>query len=221
MYEYLLFDLDGTLTDSQEGILNCIIYTLDYYGIPNRDPDFLNQFVGPPLTVSFQQFCGFDKKKAQEAAAKYRERFSTIGLFENSAFPGAVDMLKTLKEAGKTIALSTSKPEVFTLRIIERYGLAPYIDNPVGATLDGTREKKADVIREALRQLNIDTPEKMRQTVMIGDRNHDILGAKECHLDSIGCRWGYAKEGELEEAGATYIFDSIPELTRFLVRCNE
>lgn len=218
MYQYLLFDLDGTLTDSQEGILNCIIYTLDYYGIENRDPDFLNQFVGPPLTVSFQQFCGFDETKAKEAAAKYRERFSTIGLFENSAYAGAVNMLKTLKAAGKTIALSTSKPEVFMLRIIERYGLAPYIDKPVGATLDGSREKKADVIREALQQLHINTPEKMQNTVMIGDRCHDILGAKECGLDSIGCNWGYAKEGELEKAGATYIIDSIPALTEFLLK---
>ena len=217
MYKYLLFDLDGTLTDSKEGIINCIIYALDYYGIENREPEFLNQFVGPPLTVSFQQFCGFTEEKAVEAAAKYRERFSTIGLFENRAYEGAVEMLKTLKNAGKTIALSTSKPELYTLQVIKKYGLAPYIDCPVGATMDTTREKKPDVIREALKQLNIDNKEKLKQAVMIDDRYLDIDGAKECGIDSIGCGWGYSEEGELKNAGATHIFDTIPELTQFLL----
>jgi phosphoglycolate phosphatase len=217
MYQYLLFDLDGTLTDSKPGIINCVSYALDYFGIENRDPAFLNQFVGPPLTVSFRDFCGFDEAQAKAAAAKYRERYSTVGLFENAAFDGAVEMLKQLKTAGKTIALSTSKPEAFATQIIERYGLAPYIDNPVGATMDTSRQDKPDVIREALRQLEIDTPEKRAQTVMIGDRNHDILGAQECGLDSIGCGWGYAEQGELADAQATYIFDTIPELTEFLL----
>lgn len=217
MYQNLLFDLDGTLTDSKPGIINCIIYALEYYGIENRDPAFLNQFVGPPLTVSFHDFCGFDEAKAIEAAAKYRERFSTIGLFENSAYEGAVEMLKTLKAAGKKIALATSKPEIYTLQIIEKYDLAPYIDYPVGATLDDSRAKKVDVIKEALRQMNITSEEDMKRTIMIGDRNHDINGANAFGLDSIGCGWGYAEPGELEEAGATYVFSTIEETTKFLL----
>lgn len=217
MYQYLLFDLDGTLTDSEEGIRNCILYAFDYYNISNRDDDFINQFIGPPLTVSFQQFCGFSEEKAQEAAAKYRERFATIGLFENRAYDGVVSMLKDLKAAGKTIALATSKPEVYVFPIIEKYGISPYIDVPVGATLDDSRSKKTDVIREALRQLGITTEEQRKQVLMIGDRNHDILGARECGLDSLGCGWGYAKKGELQEAGATYIVDTVKEASAFLL----
>ncbi len=217
MYQTLLFDLDGTLTDSKEGIINCVIYALDYYGITNRSDSFLNQFIGPPLTQSFQQFCGFDEEKAKEAAAKYRERFSTIGLFENRPYEGAVDMLRELKQAGKTIALATSKPEVFMKKIIARYGLAPYIDHPVGATLDDSRSKKSDVILEALRQCGITTEEQKKNCLMIGDRFHDIRGAKETNLDSLGCAWGYAKEGELKEAGATYICETIKEATNFLL----
>ena len=218
MYQHLLFDLDGTLTDSKPGILNCIRYALDYMQYTDYDSQFLNQFVGPPLMVSFQQFCGFSEEQATTATAKYRERFSTIGIFENAAYEGAAEMLKTLKNAGKTIALATSKPEEYTLRIIERYGLAPYIDEPVGATMDGTREKKPDVIREALKRLNLSTPEQLSQTIMIGDRFYDIEGAKECQLASIGCNWGYGEPDELENAGATYVVNSISELTKLLLK---
>ena len=218
MYQYLLFDLDGTLTDSKPGILNCVRYALNHMHYTNYNDQFLNQFIGPPLMVSFQQFCGFDEETAAIATAKYRERFSTIGLFENAVYDGALDMLKTLKQAGKTIALSTSKPELYTFQIIERFGIAQYVDEPVGATMDQTREKKVDVIKETLHRLAIDTPEKRAQTIMIGDRFHDILGAKECGLDSIGCRWGYSDPMELENAGATYIFDTISQLTNFLTK---
>lgn len=217
MFQYILFDLDGTLTDSKPGILNCIRYALDYMQYTDYNDAFLNQFVGPPLMVSFQQFCGFSEEQATIATNKYRERFATIGIFENAAYEGAVSMLKNLKSAGKTIALATSKPEEYTLRIIERYGLAPYIDEPVGATMDGSREKKPDVIREALQRLNLTTPEQFAQTVMIGDRFYDIEGAKECNLASIGCNWGYSDPLELEQAGATYIADNIPQLTTLLL----
>lgn len=217
MYQYLLFDLDGTLTDSEEGIRNCVLHAFDYYNISNRDDTFINQFIGPPLTVSFQQFCGFSEEKAKEAATKYRERYATVGLFENRAYDGVVDMLKELKTAGKTIAIATSKPEVYMFPIIEKYGLSPYIDVPVGATLNDSRSKKPDVIREALHRLDITTEEQRKQVLMIGDRNHDILGARECGLDSLGCGWGYAKKGELQEAGATYIIDTVKEATEFLL----
>lgn len=218
MYDTLLFDLDGTLTDSKPGIINCVKYALNAFGITQYSEEWLNQFVGPPLMTSFQEFLGFDEEKAARATEKYRERFSTIGIFENAAFDGAVTMLKQLKQAGKQIGLSTSKPEEFTLRIIEKYGLAPYIDEPVGASMDGSREKKSDVINEALKRFHIDTPEKRNRTIMIGDRKYDILGAKECGLKSIGCMWGYAQAGELEEAGADHLISSIPELTDFLLK---
>lgn len=217
MYQYLLFDLDGTLTDSEEGIRNCILHAFDYCGISDYDDNFINQFIGPPLMVSFQQLCGFSEEKAKEAVAKYRERYATIGLFENRAYDGIVAMLKELKAAGKTIALATSKPEVYMFPIIERFELSPYVDVPVGATLDESRSKKPDVIREALRRLHITTEEQKKQILMIGDRNHDILGAKECGLDSLGCGWGYAKEGELQTAGATYIIDTVAEASQFLL----
>ena len=216
MFQYLLFDLDGTLTDSKPGIINCIRYALDYMQYPYTE-DFLDQFVGPPLMVSFQKFCGFSEADATRATAKYRERFSTKGLYENAVFDGVKEMLKELKNTGKTIALSTSKPELYTFEIIKHFSLVDYIDEPVGATMDGTRENKDDVIKEAMRRLDINTPEKRAQTVMIGDRFYDIEGAKKCGLQSIGCRWGYAQEKELEQAGADYIAETIKDLTTLLL----
>jgi len=216
MYQYILFDLDGTLTDPKEGITRCVQYALKHFGIDEPDPNALTHFIGPPLVQSFREFYGFDEQKAKQAVEKYRERFNTIGIFENGAFEGVHEMLDALKKHGKVVALATSKPEVHALRILEKYQLIAFFDCIVGSELDGTRSEKAEVILEVFRRLKL-SPEQQQQALMVGDRKFDILGAKACGIHSVGVRFGYAEENELEQAGADYIVDTVEALTRFLV----
>ena len=187
-YKYLLFDLDGTLTDPKEGITRCVQYALQSFGIEVKSLDELICFIGPPLRESFQNFYGMSEADAEKAVEKYRERFSAVGKFENSVLPGIIPMLKKLKEAGKIMALSTSKPWVFAELILKKYELDSYFSVVVGSELDGTRDEKQEVILETLKRLGLEKGSK--EAVMIGDRRHDILGAKKCGLDGIGVRFG-------------------------------
>lgn len=214
--DYILFDLDGTLTDPKDGITRCVDYALRYFGIETADLDTLTNFIGPPLIDSFMEFYGFDEGKAKLAVEKYRERFSAVGVFENRVYPGIPSMLKRLTNAGKTLALATSKPWIFAQRILDKYALAPYFTVVVGSELDGRRNAKAEVITEALAQLKIDENDKSR-CIMVGDRRHDILGAKANGLCSLGVRIGYAEDGELEAAGATYIAADVAEMETLLL----
>ncbi|MBS5216150.1 MAG: HAD family hydrolase [Clostridiales bacterium] len=211
----MLFDLDGTLTDPKEGITRCVQYALQSFGIEVKSLDELICFIGPPLRESFQNFYGMSEADAEKAVEKYRERFSAVGKFENSVLPGIIPMLKKLKEAGKIMALSTSKPWVFAEQILKKYELDSYFSVVVGSELDGTRDEKQEVILETLKRFGLEKGSK--EAVMIGDRRHDILGAKKCGLDGIGVRFGYAEEGELEKAGAVMIADTVEELQRMLL----
>ncbi len=213
MFDFILFDLDGTLTDPKTGITNCVKYALEYFGISEDNEKNLLKFIGPPLYDTFRELYGFSHDDANLAVEKYRERFSTIGLFENSILDGAIELLKSLKESGKKLALATSKPYVFAERIIKKFGMWEYFDYVVGAELDGTRNYKNEVISEVLNQAKISD---LSRVVMIGDRKHDILGAKKCNVASIGVKCGYAEEGELEAAGADFIFENLFELNDFL-----
>ncbi len=214
MKDILLFDLDGTLTDPKEGITKCVQYALAHFGIEVEDLNELMCFIGPPLIESFEQYYGFDSKKAEEAVEKYRERFKDVGIFENGVYPGIIDMLKACKLSGKKLCLATSKPEVFAIRILERYGMSQYFDEVVGSTLDGRINSKEQVINEAFKRLLISKESQKSKLIMIGDRKHDIIGAKSCGIDSIGVSFGYAEEGELEAAGADYIVESVEELEK-------
>ncbi len=209
-YTHVLFDLDGTLTDPKEGITRCVQYSLNSFGI-EEELDKLIPFIGPPLAQMFETTYGVD---GQTAVEKYRERYTDIGIFENSVYDGIVDMLAYLKNSGIKIALATSKPEVFALRILEKYELIEYFDVVVGSELDGRRTDKAEVIAEALSRLN--SPDKSG-VVMVGDRSHDVIGAAKCDLKCIGVSFGYAAEGELERAGAKAIANSVKELQRMLI----
>ena len=213
--QYLLFDLDGTLTDPKEGITKCVQHALRQFGIDEPDADRLTCFIGPPLAASFTEFYGFDEQKAALAVEKYRERFRRVGLFENRVFDGIPQMLANLQTQGKTLAVATSKPQVFAERILENYKLRRYFTVVVGSELDGRRTHKAEVIEEVCRQLGLDA-EKRRAAVMIGDRRHDILGAAACGMRSIGVLFGYAEPGELEAAGAGQIVRSVPALAALL-----
>ncbi len=198
-YKYILFDLDGTLTDPAEGITNSVIYALKRFGIPAPARETLYPFIGPPLTDSFERFYGFTKAQARQAVDYYRIYFTDKGIFENVLYPGTVSMLQRLSDCGKTLIMATSKPEVFAERIAAHFGIAQYFTYIAGSLLDGTRVKKNEVIRFALSACGIADGTR---AVMVGDREHDILGAKSEGLDAVGVLYGYGSREELLLAGA-------------------
>ena len=213
MYDTVLFDLDGTLTDPGEGITNSVAYALSKYGIETKDKRELYKFIGPPLKDSFMKYYGFDEVKAEEAIAFYREYFRDRGIFENRVYDDVKDMLTKLYADGKIIVLATSKPEKFALRILEHFDLRKYFSVVAGASMDSSRSKKGDVIAYALSMCeNIDK----NTAVMIGDREHDIIGAKENSLKSIGVLYGYGDENELKTAGADHIVSTPKDILKLI-----
>lgn len=202
MLKYILFDLDGTLTDAADGITNSVKYALKKFGIDETDESKLRKFLGPPLLMSFREIYGFTPEQAEKAVEYYREYFTPHGIFENEVYDGIPELLKCLKEQGKTLIVATSKPEPFAKKIIEHFSLAKYFDMVAGSNMDNTRCKKAQVIEYAIHTLGIKDRE---QAVMVGDREHDIIGAKQTGIKSIGVLYGYASVGELEKAGADFI----------------
>ena len=209
MYKYLLFDLDGTLTDPSIGITNSVAYALSKFGINVEDKRTLYKFIGPPLVDAFSEYYGFSKEDSEKATAFYRETFSVKGLFENRVYDGVVEMLEALKNKGKRLIIATSKPEPFTMKILKHFDLLKYFDFVAAATFDASRNSKDKVIAYALQSLDI---KDRSEVVMIGDRHHDIDGAKENGIDSIGVLWGFGSREELETADATYIAESIDDL---------
>ncbi|MBQ3512741.1 MAG: HAD family hydrolase [Lachnospiraceae bacterium] len=209
MYQVILFDLDGTLTDPGLGITNSVMYALKKWGIEVEDRSELYKFIGPPLQESFERFYGFSEEKAKQSVEYYREYFREKGLFENEVYEGIEDLLKTLHDSGYKLLLATSKPEEFAIRILEHFQLAKYFNFIGGASMDGVRSKKADVISYVLKKAGI---EDLSKAAMVGDREHDIIGAKQVGIDSIGVLFGYGNYEELENAGATYIVDSVSKI---------
>ena len=217
MFPYVLFDLDGTLTDPKPGITQCVQYALRCMGIEEPDLDKLEPFIGPPLTDSFREFYGMDQEQAAEAVAKYRERFSEKGLYENEIYPGMKQMLENLKTAGCHLAVASSKPEHFVNKILVYFDIDGYFEVIVGSELDGTRCQKEEVVAEALRRFFPDGNIPCDDIVMVGDRKFDIIGGREMGLHQIGVAYGYAPEGELEAAEAEYIVNDLDELERVLI----
>lgn len=214
-YKVVLFDLDGTLTDSAKGIFNCIKYALNELGVQEYEEETLKKFLGPPLDYSFMEFGHMDYDTAWEAVHKYRERYNTIGKYENKAFDGMERVLAVLKEKGVLVGLATSKPEPQALDIMEKYGLSGYFDKMTGSDYEGTRHDKHQVILEALRRLGI-PEEEYGFVIMIGDRKYDIEGAKQAGIDSLGVGYGYAPEGELKSSGADYLVDTMGDLEQWV-----
>lgn len=206
-YTTMLFDLDGTLTNPGLGITNSVAYALKKYGIEVKDRTELYKFIGPPLLNSFQDYYGFSEEQAVQAVEYYREYYQKTGIYENYVYEGIPELLKELTAEGITLLVATSKPEPFARLIMEHYHLAEYFTYIAGATMDNkTRVKKADVIRYAMQNCEAGDKEKL---VMVGDRKHDILGAKEVGIDSVGVLFGYGDREELEQAGATYIAETV------------
>ena len=210
----LLFDLDGTLTDPAIGITNGVMRAKEHFHLPEEPREALYRFIGPPLVDGFMDFYGFTKPQAEEAVRVYRSYYGTVGLFENTVYPGIPQLLSDLRAAGKKLAVATSKPEAFSRRILERFELAPYFHHICGASFDESRAQKAQVIAYALEQCGV---EDRSAVVMIGDRKHDILGAKQNGLDSVGVLYGYGNREELSAAGADNIAESVCHLHEILL----
>ena len=212
-YEYILFDLDGTLTDSGTGIINSVIYALKKYGIEVKDPSELNKFVGPPLCDSFQKHCRFSYKEAETAVEYYREYYREKGIFENLLYDGIEALLKKLKDSRRTLILATSKPTDFAKQVLEYFDIAKYFTYVAGSSLDGTMVKKDEVIKYAIENCSITD---LSRAIMIGDREHDIIGARKVGIKSIGVLYGYGNRNELETAGADFIVDTVADLGKVL-----
>lgn len=213
-YQYILFDLDGTLTNSQLGITTCVAYALESFGIHTENPEELRKFIGPPLKESFVKYYNMTDGEGDRAVEKYRERFATVGLYENEVYAGIPELLQKLKAQGKTLLVVTSKPTVYSDKILEHFGLKEYFSYIAGSELDGTRVNKAEVIQYALEQMKITESEKI---VMIGDKEHDMIGAGICGVDSIGVLYGFGEREELENHGATYIAQTVSDLEKILL----
>ena len=217
MYQVILFDLDGTLTDSKEGILNCLHYAFEKMGKPVPDNSVLMKFIGPPLQDSFMEFSGFTREEAIEGILKFQERYAPIGKFENAAAPGMVELCQHLRDKGYRMALASSKPETMCVPICEKFGYAPYLHAIVGSPPAGDWEKE-DVVRETLRRLNIPESDWKEKVLMVGDRKFDVLGAKKCGIDCVGVEYfGYAAPGELAEAGAVAVVHTAQELEEYIL----
>ena len=214
MKKYILFDLDGTITDPKEGITKSVAYALSKFGIKVDSLNELCKFIGPPLKDSFIEYYNFNDDEAEKAIKYYREYFSDRGIYENQVYKGVEDMLISLKENDKVLIVATSKPTVFAKKILEHFNLRNYFSFVSGSNLDGTRVKKSEVIQYALEGNNI---KNLSEVIMIGDRKHDVYGAKEIGIESIGVLYGYGDYEELYDNGANYIVNNVEELRKLIM----
>lgn len=212
MKKTILFDLDGTLTDSGEGIIKCASLALEHFGLPVPDWEEMRTFVGPPLGDSFIRH-GVPEERVEEAIAVYRSRYIPIGKFENHPYPGIRELLEQLKQQGHTLFVATSKPEAMSIEILEHFDLAKYFQQICGATMDGTRSSK-----EAVIEYLIDGNGRDSQMVMVGDTRFDILGAKAHGIPAVGVAWGYGEISDMRAAGAAAIAENPQQLLEILTQ---
>lgn len=215
MRKAILFDLDGTLTESGEGIIKSVQHALGKMRRPEPEQDKLRVFIGPPLTTQFMAYAGFTREEAEKAVAFYRERYSTVGLFENRPYPGIPEMLRVLREHGYLTAVASSKPEKFVRQILDHFAMTDLFDEIVGATFDEKRTEKKDVVLEALRRL--DMLDARDQVLMVGDKEHDVFGAREEGLACIAVAYGYGSMEELTAAQPFRIVNTVEELQQALL----
>lgn len=212
MQKTILFDLDGTLTDSGEGIINCAIVALEHFHLPIPSREALRVFVGPPLQESFLRF-GVPADRVDEAIAVYRSRYIPIGKFENIPYPGIRELLEALKAEGHKLYVATSKPETMSVEILEHFGLAKYFDQICGASMDASRSTKEAVIAYLLEQNG-----RADNMVMVGDTKYDVIGAKKHGISTIGVAWGYGEVADMLAAGAAAIAQTTEELYALIHR---
>lgn len=202
----ILFDLDGTLTDSGEGIINCAVYALEHFGLPIPSREKMRVFVGPPLHETFLKF-GISPEQTDEAVRIFRSRYIPIGKFENHPYPGIRELLEKLKQDGHRLYVATSKPERTAIEILDHFALSGYFSNICGASMDLTRNSKSDVISYLLAQCG-----EAINAVMVGDTEFDVLGAKAHNIPTIGVAWGYGEVSNMQVAGAVAIAETMDDL---------
>ncbi|MFD1736446.1 HAD family hydrolase [Bacillus salitolerans] len=213
-YKIVLFDLDGTLSDPKVGITKSVQYALNKLGINEPNLNRLDCFIGPPLQETFSSKYGFNEHQTKLAIEFYRERFKEKGMYENTLYPQIPSLLSELKNNGVILVVATSKPTVFSNQILDYFTIRDYFKLVVGSNLDGTRSAKTEIIEYIVQQLNVSS---YSDVVMIGDRMHDIIGAKNVGVDSIGVTYGYGSEDELKKCTPTYIVHHVEELRKLLV----
>lgn len=213
--KYLLFDLDGTVTDPKVGITTCVQQALRWFAIEEPDLNQLESFIGPPLLDSFMEFYHLSEEQAKKAIEIYRKRFSEVGLYENEIYPGMKELLAMLKAEGKILAVASSKPTVFVKKILKYFEIDCYFDVVKGSNLDGTNTKKEEVIQSVLDSLDLHSCDEV---MMIGDRKFDVMGAHKLGMKVVAVSYGYGSVEELQEAGADVIVSTVKELQMTL--CN-
>lgn len=211
MFKTILLDFDGTVFATGEGITKCVQYALQKFGIEAELSD-LYCFCGPPLVDMFMEKYGMSREQALKAVEYYRERYSVTGWQECAVYPGIREMTARLRAGGRQVAVATSKPTTYAVKIMARQGMENDFDLVMGAELDGTRNEKWEVITAAMRELHADS----RTTVMVGDRKYDVIGAHRCGIPCVGVSYGYAEPGELEEAGAEFVVSNVEELCKLI-----
>lgn len=217
MFQYILFDLDGTLTDPGEGITKSIAYSFDHYGVSYESLDALKVYIGPPLIQEMSRRLGVDMDTANAYVVKFRERYNTIGWKENHPISGMAEALVTLKEAGCKLAVATSKPLPTAMMVLEHFDLARHFEVICGADADGGHADKAYIVAQALERLGVSEEEKVR-AVMVGDRMHDVVGGQKNGLTTVGLTMGYGSREEFAGAGVSYVADSAKELVEYLLK---
>lgn len=213
MYKYVLFDLDGTLTDSQEGIVKSVEYALQQLGEPTEGRLDRHTIVGPPLKTTFKNVYGFSQEKANETYAYFQQRYDSIGKFENRAFAGIVPLMKDMKEAGIRSFVATSKPQVHAEAICEKFGIAPYVEDIAGPAVGGT-DSKADIMRRILQSIG---DYKKGDAIMVGDRKFDVIGARETGLPVIVVGFGYGNEDERKAYPPDFFAPTVDALRQLLL----
>ena len=208
LYDVVIFDLDGTLTDSGEGIFNCVRYALEKMNRPVPDDQTLEKFIGPPLADSFMRICGMTEEDAKEATRLYRERYNPVGWRENTVYPGIRSLLKNLKKQGAYLYVATGKPQTFAQRILDHFELSQYFDAIAGPQMGELHADKAALIRRVL-------PEG-KKALMVGDTTGDITGGKQCGIDTVGALWGYGRNEELIAAQPTHVCEKVTDLAQLL-----
>ena len=209
MYNLCLFDLDGTLIDSQEGITKSLYHTFRFFGIPVADIGELKKFIGPPLRDSFRTYSNLSEADIEKAIIMYREHYSEKGIYENSLYEGTMEMLSRLNAEGIQMVIATSKLTAYAEQIAERFDMKQYFDLIVGSEIDGTHTRKSEAINYALNKID---PDRRKSAVMIGDSKYDVIGSQEVGIDNISVTWGYGSRSELKEANAMKLVDSPNEL---------
>lgn len=213
MYKAIFFDLDGTLTESGEGITKSVQYALEKLGKPEEDLDKLRVFIGPPLMEQFMKYADIDETEARRAVEYYRERYAVKGIFENRPYDGVENLLRELKGRGYILAVASSKPEYYVTKILDYFNLSSYFEVVVGSEMNGARTSKTEVIEEALKRLNMG--DRRKEVLMVGDKEHDVLGARAARLDCVAAGYGYGTKEELTAAQPLKIVASVDELLRF------